>query len=230
MSEDKFYPKNFPIPPEPISRTKLEDILTKELPKWEEIETTLPKNPAQPLTEIYREFVFENFDHAMDFIRKAQPYFNFIPHHPRLENIWRIVRVYLTTWDAGHKITFKDIIVARNLEKLYNKKFHKKYDYAKKRVEEIPIDPKQEAFVKDLKNKIGEGEIKAVFELLDHYYIRNERIKKPNKVLKIQSKYNTLIQDKNKGTITHEQFSVGMAQVVDELLNDVLDVSILLKQ
>ena len=36
-------------------------------------------------------------------------------HHTRWENIWRTVRVYLTTWDIDHQISDRDIQLAKYL-------------------------------------------------------------------------------------------------------------------
>lgn len=40
-------------------------------------------------------------------------------HHPRWENIWKTVRVYLTTWDIGHRISDRDIQLARYFDRAY---------------------------------------------------------------------------------------------------------------
>ena len=41
-------------------------------------------------------------------------------HHPRWENIWKTVKVYLTTWDIGHRISDRDIQLARYLDQAYS--------------------------------------------------------------------------------------------------------------
>jgi pterin-4a-carbinolamine dehydratase len=38
---------------------------------------------------------------------------------PDWQNIWVSLRVWLTTWDIGHRPSFKDIRLAEYLEKLY---------------------------------------------------------------------------------------------------------------
>jgi hypothetical protein len=40
-------------------------------------------------------------------------------HHPRWENIWRSISVYLTTWDIGHNISDRDIQLAKYLDLAY---------------------------------------------------------------------------------------------------------------
>ena len=40
-------------------------------------------------------------------------------HHPRWENIWKTIRVYLTTWDIKHRISDRDIQLARYFDRAY---------------------------------------------------------------------------------------------------------------
>ena len=40
-------------------------------------------------------------------------------HHPRWENIWKTVRVYLTTGDIGHRISDRDVQLAKYLDRAY---------------------------------------------------------------------------------------------------------------
>jgi pterin-4a-carbinolamine dehydratase len=40
-------------------------------------------------------------------------------HHPRWENQWRTVTVYLSTWDIGYRVSALDIALARTLDALY---------------------------------------------------------------------------------------------------------------
>ncbi len=42
-------------------------------------------------------------------------------HHPRWENTWRTVRVWLTTWDIGHKLSQYDLDLAQYLDNLFGK-------------------------------------------------------------------------------------------------------------
>jgi len=41
-------------------------------------------------------------------------------HHPRWENIWKSLRVYLTTWDIGQRLTDRDIQLAKYLDAAFN--------------------------------------------------------------------------------------------------------------
>lgn len=41
-------------------------------------------------------------------------------HHPRWENIWRTVVIWLSTWDIGHKPSQLDLDLAREVERIYH--------------------------------------------------------------------------------------------------------------
>jgi pterin-4a-carbinolamine dehydratase len=40
-------------------------------------------------------------------------------HHPRWENVWKTLKVYLTTWDIGHRISDRDLQLARYFDRAY---------------------------------------------------------------------------------------------------------------
>jgi pterin-4a-carbinolamine dehydratase len=40
-------------------------------------------------------------------------------HHPDWENIWINVLVWLTTWDIGHRPSYKDVRLAEHLDAVY---------------------------------------------------------------------------------------------------------------
>ncbi len=70
-------------------------------------------------TELYRSFKFASFDDAMAFIAAAVPHIARMDHHPRWENAWKSVSVWLSTWDAGHKPSMRDVRLAATLDQLY---------------------------------------------------------------------------------------------------------------
>ena len=45
-----------------------------------------------------------------------------VKHHPRWENIWRTVTIWLSTWDIGHKPSQLDVDLAREIERIYKKR------------------------------------------------------------------------------------------------------------
>ena len=65
-------------------------------------------------------FEFASFEDAIAFLGRAAPRISEMEHHPRWENIWRTVSVWLTTWDIGQKPTVLDLQLARYLEELWS--------------------------------------------------------------------------------------------------------------
>ena len=63
-------------------------------------------------------FEFASFEDAIAFMGGAARRISEMDHHPRWENIWRTVSVWLTTWDIGQKPTELDLQLARYLEEL----------------------------------------------------------------------------------------------------------------
>jgi|GEM_PF-827015 len=104
--------------PKELSEDQLGQAL-KRLPNWALIRSTLPDNPSQKRTELMRNFEFHSFEDAIDFMAVAARYISDINHHPRWENLWRTVTVYLTTWDIGHKPSRYDLELAEYLETLF---------------------------------------------------------------------------------------------------------------
>ena len=55
----------------------------------------------------------------MDFMVAAVPAIEELQHHPRWENQWRTVTVYLSTWDIDSRISHLDLKLAKKLEQIY---------------------------------------------------------------------------------------------------------------
>jgi pterin-4a-carbinolamine dehydratase/uncharacterized protein YlzI (FlbEa/FlbD family) len=219
MEKNNLYPKNFPTPPDALKKKKLTDILKNELQHWRVVKSPLPINPNKERIEIFRELIFEDFDHVVDFINKLKPICNILPHHPRWENTWRTLKIYLSTWDAKHIITYKDILLARNIEMLYVNEFQNKYEYEKNKVlRPISNKPEIKLFIAALKKLIAEDEIEEVFKKIDTYYANSDLLDNPNELILIQSRYSSLISKLMAGTIANNEANVEMAQIKDGLL------------
>lgn len=67
------------------------------------------------------EFKFENFKSAFTFMTEAAFYIEQQNHHPEWKNIYNIVKVSLTTQEAGNQVTDKDRLLADTLTHLYKK-------------------------------------------------------------------------------------------------------------
>src|SRR5882757_5924818 len=67
---------------------------------------------------LYKQFNFENFREAWAFMEKVAALAEQYQHHPRWENEWSVVQIWLITHDEGHTITDKDRQLAEAIDKL----------------------------------------------------------------------------------------------------------------
>jgi pterin-4a-carbinolamine dehydratase len=120
-SEEEIGP--YPImrtePPAEIAAAVLERILANQLSSWIKIDSSLPEDPTKTRSEIYKEFKFLRFLDVVRFMREVAPGCEIADHHPRWENIYKTLRVYLTTWGIGHRISDRDVQLARYLDDAY---------------------------------------------------------------------------------------------------------------
>jgi len=56
---------------------------------------------------------------TLHFMHTASRLFSKAQHHPEWENRWISVRVWLTSWDIGHRPSQKDVALAEELDRLY---------------------------------------------------------------------------------------------------------------
>ena len=97
----------------------LETEVAQRLPSWRIEISDDVDNMHYKRVELVRDFEFESFEKAMSFIDTVAKHATEIDHHPRWMNLWRTVSVWLSTWDAGRRITALDIQLARYLERKY---------------------------------------------------------------------------------------------------------------
>ena len=100
------------VGPSPVSDAKLKLILEQELTQWKIIETPLPEDPKRSRTELFRELTFKSFAEAIGFMSQVASGCDIANHHPRWENIFKTLRVYLTTWNLNHRISDRDLYLA----------------------------------------------------------------------------------------------------------------------
>jgi pterin-4a-carbinolamine dehydratase len=172
----KRYPQNFPIPPDELEGKKLQLILERELVAWRVVVSPLPENPAQNRTELFREYVFKSFDQVLEYMMKIAPTCNTLPHHPRWENTWTTLKVYLSTWDRDHIISYKDIMLARHMEHLFGD-----YETSINVHASTRIERELENFLRHIEVLKDSGDIGEAFNKLNHYLSqpqdRDHRIK-----------------------------------------------------
>jgi len=85
----------------------------------EEIENNLKDMPGWTVVEgkLHKEFLFDDFNQAFDFMTRAVSHIDKMNHHPEWFNVYNKVIVDLTTHDAGG-ITDNDIKLAKTLNSL----------------------------------------------------------------------------------------------------------------
>jgi ribonuclease HI/pterin-4a-carbinolamine dehydratase len=67
---------------------------------------------------LYNQFNFRDFKEAFAFMTKVAALAEQMQHHPRWENEWSVVQIWLITHDAGSKITDKDRQLAEAIDGL----------------------------------------------------------------------------------------------------------------
>jgi pterin-4a-carbinolamine dehydratase len=114
------YPANPPPGgPDPIADEKLKEVLSSDLKDWVKLVSPLPEDQNLVREELYKPFKFRSFQEAVHFMNQVAPGCDIAMHHPRWENIWKTLKVYLSTWDVGHKISDRDIQLARYFDRAY---------------------------------------------------------------------------------------------------------------
>ncbi|MEX8497505.1 MAG: 4a-hydroxytetrahydrobiopterin dehydratase [Leptothrix ochracea] len=105
-------------------RQVLELLVVNDLSRWQLLSTELPPDAdaqdeePRRKTELHRVFTFASFADAMAFMQGAVPKIAALDHHPRWENRWCEVAVWLSTWSDGWKPSQADIDLARYLDAL----------------------------------------------------------------------------------------------------------------
>ena len=69
---------------------------------------------------LYKQFNFENFKEAWAFMEKVAELAEQYQHHPRWENEWSVVQIWLITHEGGKNITDKDHELAEAIDAVYN--------------------------------------------------------------------------------------------------------------
>jgi pterin-4a-carbinolamine dehydratase len=107
------------VPPTPLAQEDLQTALEEILIEWSETESSLPEDPAVTRHELCREFQFESFAEAVTFMSTMAPLIEQVNHHPRWENLYRTLRVFLSTWDSGHRVSYADVMLAQAFDRKF---------------------------------------------------------------------------------------------------------------
>jgi pterin-4a-carbinolamine dehydratase len=93
----------------------------RQLPGWELVTSEIPGREPLRRTELRRGYEFKSFEAAIEFMGEAAQHISSVEHHPRWENVWRTVTVWLTTWDIGSQPSVLDVDLARHLDQLFER-------------------------------------------------------------------------------------------------------------
>jgi 4a-hydroxytetrahydrobiopterin dehydratase len=82
------------------------------------VEQALQSLPGWVWTKdmLYKSFTFSDFVAAFSFMTKVALQAEKRDHHPNWSNVFNRVEIYLTTHDAGNKVTVRDTAMARAIE------------------------------------------------------------------------------------------------------------------
>ncbi len=78
----------------------------------------IPGDYPKSRFEIRKVYAFRSFRAAIKFMSLAVEPIKQLKHHPRWENQWKTVTVYLSTWDIGSLISQLDLDLAKILDGL----------------------------------------------------------------------------------------------------------------
>lgn len=208
------YPQKFPIGPDALSEGKLKRILEEELIDWIVVSSPLPDNPFITKDELFREYRFEDFDKVIEFMTKVAVGCNIFPHHPRWENTWTVLRVWLTTWDIKHIISYKDIMLARYMEKIYTEySLPLENAHTLKRKEE-----EKKAFLEKIRQLIAKDEIEQTFERITKYSTLNPERAVVDELTLLTSRFNSIQKEKRLDTIAWENAELQLNKIRVSLL------------
>jgi pterin-4a-carbinolamine dehydratase len=107
------------VKPAPMAKDDIDLAIRELLHDWKIVEGPLPENPQQLRIELHRTFLFRSFRDVIVFMAEVADFADKGRHHPRWENIFKTLRVYLTTWDIGHRISPLDIQLALYFDRAY---------------------------------------------------------------------------------------------------------------
>lgn len=106
--------------PDPASEEKINAALNGSLSGWKRLVSPLPEDESKVRDELFCRFAFKTFADAIRFMSHVAPGCDIAGHHPRWVNIWGTIDVYLTTWDIEHKISDRDIQLAKYFQLAYS--------------------------------------------------------------------------------------------------------------
>lgn len=98
-----------------------ESAFLKEMKEWKIEETREPDAPGRFRRELHRVYEFRSFEDAFHFMNEvAERAIGLQNHHPRWQNTYNRVEIWLTTFNLGYKPSLRDIRLAKACEQIWN--------------------------------------------------------------------------------------------------------------
>ena len=206
---------NFPDFSKEIKLQELDEnyILKKielEIPQWRLLKSPMISNPIEEQIQLYRRLEFKSFRQVTKFISTLNEVSKILYHHPRLHNMYTSLDIYLSTWALNEKVSMKDILFAKNVDRIYKK------DFFYEKQEKIEINPR---FKKSAKELIKQGELKMTFQKVNEYFLLNKNITQPKEIESLQFRFSTLESERLRDIIEYEKYNREKNRIVNELLD-----------
>jgi pterin-4a-carbinolamine dehydratase len=106
------------VNPKELTDEELDKAL-KLAPAWSLVNSPVPGAEPKKRVELMRTYEFHSFEDAMHFMGEATAYISRMNHHPRWQNVWRSLTIWLSTWDIGHRPSRLDVELAGYLDSLF---------------------------------------------------------------------------------------------------------------
>jgi 4a-hydroxytetrahydrobiopterin dehydratase len=70
-------------------------------------------------SSLYNKFEFKDFKQAFAFMQKVAEAAEEANHHPKWQNEWNTVEIWLSSHEVGNKVTDKDRELADKIDQIY---------------------------------------------------------------------------------------------------------------
>jgi pterin-4a-carbinolamine dehydratase len=92
----------------------------KRIPEWSKVEHDDADGKEGISVALQRIYKFKTFSGPIHFMATTARFIRVTGHYPFWENQYKDVFVRLSTWDVGHRITWKDVRLAVYLDGQYH--------------------------------------------------------------------------------------------------------------
>jgi pterin-4a-carbinolamine dehydratase len=114
LRPDIRYPRGM-VNLKPLTDTEIRTALYG-LQGWRCVSSPVPGMEHVTRSELHKVYEFSSFSKAISFMSHTSKHISKKQHHPRWENIWRTVSVWLATWDVQFQVSQLDVDLAHYLD------------------------------------------------------------------------------------------------------------------